>query len=990
MGHDADCAIDLKHGHLHFVEIREAVFTNRLLQFLDVDLFVVKLPQVDHTPGNEHCGLSLHDASQHRNPLLQGADRGVDGQQHGGGKEPSHERRIRPNHGVLNGIGNQEDDDQVERGHLADLTLACKAQSSHQRGVHDRRPHNDLPPVGPEVEHGASMSRSRASRVEAGSLNQHDGCVDDPNSQPRFVEVAVNSGQAARMPFTYAVPEGVHVSLGQAVFVPFGPRILQGIVIATTDRSELENVRPLNAVADPHPVIDAGHIALARWLSDTYLAPIWDCVSVCLPSGYGQRALTMVSPVDIPPLFPVYPKDRRILQHVAAHGQVSIDNLRDHVGAVSMDLLDRLQREGHITVAQGLARPSGRERFQRRVRLLRPGTEAIDKAEQLEANSPKSVEARILRMLVAEPDQPLSAVREAGASSRHLAHLAGDGWLEDIEVQIERDPLAAFRFEPRTPPELTASQQAAVDEIFATPGEYLLHGVTGSGKTEVYLELVGRTLAAGKGAIVLVPEIALTPQAIRRYGERFGETLTVFHSALSTGELFDQWHKVRRGDARLVVGSRSALFAPVKDLGLVVLDEEHENSYKQDSPQPRYHARETARELCRIANATLVLGSATPDIVTYQRTETGASKRINLRERVIPGENGTTGVSAMPRVFVTDMREELKSGNRGMFSRNLARAVKMSFQRGEQSILFVNRRGSARFLLCRACGYVAKCSTCQCSLSLDATDPDHLREICHNCSRSRKLEDECPQCGSNKYRPFGVGTQRVEQEARIAFPGARVVRWDSDSASKKGSHEAIVRALEAGEIDILVGTQVIAKGLDLPAMNVVGVVDADVGLSLPQYNAHERAFQLLSQVAGRAGRRGQPGLVFIQTYQPESVPIICAAAHDYEAFYEHEIAHRRRAGYPPFSRLVRLVHQNRQLEAGLQEASRIATALRLRRDTAGRAEPDILGPAVAFIPRMRGMYRWQILLRGRDPASLVANERLGPGWTVDVDPASLL
>ncbi len=780
------------------------------------------------------------------------------------------------------------------------------------------------------------------------------------------------------------------VAIGQAVFVPFGPRVLQGIVLSLSDRSDLESVRELNAVADPEPAIDAAHIQLARWMSETYLAPLWECVSTCLPPGYGQRAVTMVSPVDIPPLYPVYPKDRRILKYIGEHGQTSVDTLREHVGAVSMPVLERLQREGHLTVAQGLARPSGRARFERRIRLLRDPGQACERAAELEAKAPKSVEARILRTLAESPDSTLTAIRELGAAPRHTTKLTTEGWLQDVEVQVNRDPLDAFRFEPRKPPELTLPQQSAVDEIWAAPGEYLLHGVTGSGKTEVYLELVGRLLAAGRGAIVLVPEIALTPQAIRRYGERFGDTLTVFHSSLSTGELFDQWHRVRRSEARLVVGSRSALFAPVPNLGLVVVDEEHETSYKQDSPQPHYHAREAARELCRITGASLVLGSATPDIVSFYRTEVGPAKRITLAERVIPGEGGVSGISAMPRVFVVDMREELKSGNRGMFSRGLRRAVTMSLERGEQSILFVNRRGSARFLLCRACGYVAKCSTCQTPLSLDANDPDRPREICHNCSRSRKLEDECPHCGSRKYRPFGVGTQRVEQEARIAFAGARVVRWDSDSASRKGSHEEIVRALEAGEIDILVGTQVIAKGLDLPAMNVVGVVDADVGLSLPQYNAHERAFQLLSQVAGRAGRRGQPGQVFIQTYQPEAAPIVCAAHHDYLSFYEHEIAHRRRAGYPPFSRLVRLVHHSRHHEAGLQEASRIATELRLRRDTAGRSEPDVLGPAPAYIPRVRGMYRWQILLRGRDPASLVASSRLGPGWSVDVDPANLL
>ncbi len=557
-------------------------------------------------------------------------------------------------------------------------------------------------------------------------------------------------------------------------------------------------------------------------------------------------------------------------------------------------------------------------------------------------------------------------------------------------MKVERDPLEGMNFPRRVPPALTERQMFAVEEIRSAPGEYLLHGVTGSGKTEVYLELVARALAQGKSAIVLVPEISLTPQAVRRYGERFGETMTVFHSGLGTGELYDQWWRVKRGEARLVVGSRSALFAPAQNLGLVVIDEEHEWSYKQESPQPRYHAREAARHLCSNTGATLVLGSATPDVVTYHRTEAGGAKRIELHERVIPGEDGPAGTSALPRVFIVDMREELKNGNRGMFSRSLTRAVRGALHRGEQSILFVNRRGSARFMLCRGCGHVGKCPNCHVPYSLDTSDPNHPREVCNSCMRSHRLEGECPECGSGKYRPFGVGTQRVEQEARTAFPGARVARWDSDSASRKGSHAAITEALEAGDIDILVGTQVIAKGLDLPAMNVVGVVDADVGLNLPHYHAHERAFQLLSQVAGRAGRRGQPGQVFIQTYEPEAPPIVAAANHDYAGFYAHEIAHRRRAGYPPFTRLVRLVLHHRQYEGGLQEASRVATELRLKRDAAGRADPDVLGPAPTYIPRLRGLYRWQILLRGRDPVSLVAAARLGAGWTVDVDPGSLL
>jgi primosomal protein N' (replication factor Y) len=335
------------------------------------------------------------------------------------------------------------------------------------------------------------------------------------------------------------------------------------------------------------------------------------------------------------------------------------------------------------------------------------------------------------------------------------------------------------------------------------------------------------------------------------------------------------------------------------------------------------------------------------------------------------------------------MREELKAGNRGVFSFALRKAVASALESREQAILFVNRRGSARFILCRDCGYLPLCPSCEVAMSLDLSDPVDPKVLCHHCGRSKRLEGACPRCGGPRYRPFGVGTQRIEQLARAEFPQARVARWDSDTAARKGSHERILQAVESREVDILVGTQMLAKGLDLPAMTVVGVVDADVGLSLPDYHAHERVFQLLTQVAGRAGRREAAGQVFIQTYNPEAPPIAFAGIQDYRGFYDHEIAHRRRAGYPPFTRLVRLVHSHASYERGLEEASRLAAELRTRRDAAGRAEPDILGPGRPYIARVRGRYRWQVLLRGRDPASLVAPVRLGEGWTVDVDPVSL-
>ncbi|MCC6268323.1 MAG: primosomal protein N' [Dehalococcoidia bacterium] len=814
--------------------------------------------------------------------------------------------------------------------------------------------------------------------------------AEAPTAGTRFAEVAVNAGQPARQPFTYSIPDGLEVAAGQAVFVPFGPRILQGVVMALADATPLQAVRPISAVADPAAVLDGPHIALARWMSDEYLAPLWDCVACCLPSGYGQKAVTMVSPVDIPPLLPAYPKDQRILQYIAANGRVSIEALREAVGQVSLTLLDRLQRDGHLTVAQGLARPAGRPRMERRVALGAAPEAALAQADTLTERNAKSVEARLLRHLAAHPDVTLTETRELGATPGHLRKLEAGGFLREYEQQLERDPLADYRFERRPPPVLSADQAAAFEAIWAHPGTTLLHGVTGSGKTEVYLELVRRTLEGGRAAIVLVPEIALTPQAIRRYGERFGETLTVFHSQLSMGELFDQWYRVQRGDARVIVGSRSAVFAPVPNLGLVVLDEEHEWSYKQVDPQPRYHARDAAERLCGLTDARLVLGSATPDVVTYHRSEVGAFKRVELLQRLSPGTDGAVSEGALPAVTIVDMREELRGGNRSIFSQPLRRAVHAALRQGEQSILFVNRRGSARFVLCRDCGYLPVCPSCEVALSVDVQSPVSTMLVCHHCGRSRRLEDRCPKCDGRRYRPFGVGTQRVEQEARAYFPGARVARWDSDVSGQKGSHERMVQSLESGEIDILVGTQMLAKGLDLPEMTVVGVVDADVGLSLPDYHSHERTFQLLSQVAGRAGRREKPGYVFIQTYEPEAGPIVAAATHEYRAFYDDEIAHRRRAGYPPFNRLVRLIFRHARQEHALEEAARVANELRIGRDAAGRAEPDVLGPTPAYIPRIRGEYRYQVLLRGRNPSRLLELVRLGEHWHVEIDPPSLI
>ncbi|MGK2964225.1 MAG: DEAD/DEAH box helicase, partial [Tepidiformaceae bacterium] len=461
--------------------------------------------------------------------------------------------------------------------------------------------------------------------------------MSDPKSRSaRYAEVAVNAGQPARRPFTYTVPDSIDLVPGQAVFVPFGPRVLQGIVLRLTDHSDVEGVRPITSIADPSPVLDAPRIALPEWLAATYLSPLWECVALLLPEGYGQKPVTMVSAVDIPPLLPITRREQRVLQFLGEHGQVTLEALREAVPGVTLPSLQRLQEAGHLTVAQGLARPTVRARTERRLALVATAEAAAAHAAGLLDRAPRSVEARLLTALADEHDISLSTARDLGATPRHIHNLESGGWLRAYESQVVRDPLAAHAFDERPPLVLTSQQQAAADRIWDAGGTHLLHGVTGSGKTEVYLDLVRRTLEAGQSAIVLVPEIALTPQAIQRYGERFGGTLAVFHSALGAGERYDQWYMVARGEARLVIGSRSAIFAPARNLGLVVIDEEHEWTYKQTDHIPRYHARETAAELCRLTGATLVLGSATPDIVTHHRSVTGEITRTALPRRVVP------------------------------------------------------------------------------------------------------------------------------------------------------------------------------------------------------------------------------------------------------------------------------------------------------------------------------------------------------------------
>ncbi len=579
---------------------------------------------------------------------------------------------------------------------------------------------------------------------------------------------------------------------------------------------------------------------------------------------------------------------------------------------------------------------------------------------------------------------------------------------------------------------LTPDQDAAWKAVqrdlgAAAPQPFLLHGVTGSGKTEIYLRALADTVAGGGQAIVLVPEIALTPQTVRRFAARFGPRLAVVHSQLSLGERYDAWRRIRRGDVDIAVGSRSAIFSPFPTLRLMVVDEEHERSYKQQRA-PRYHAREVAVYLARLLGAKVILGSATPDLESYYRARQGSYELLTLPQRimghrremdrqraVVAGRRPVKRIADweagygdaiymdLPEVEVVDLRQELKAGNRGIFSRALMSALREVFAGGEQAILFLNRRGSATFVMCRDCGHVVGCQQCSIPLTYHLSsngwrpgrrsgDPD-LRQgqlVCHQCNSRYPVPTRCPLCRSRRIRHFGIGTQMVEREIERLFPGTAVVRWDRDTTGTKGAHEEILDAFLEGQAQVMVGTQMIAKGLDLPLVTLVGVVTADTALHLPDFRAGERTFQLLTQVAGRAGRSILGGRVIIQTYTPKHYAVEAASRHDYEAFFEQEMSFRQEQRYPPLRRLVRLIYLSRSLRRAEESARSMRSALDKRIASLDVSDVEVVGPAPAFYARLRGQHRWHLLVKARDPHSLLEGLPFGPGWRVDVDPASVL
>lgn len=691
--------------------------------------------------------------------------------------------------------------------------------------------------------------------------------------------------------FTYRIPQGMSLSVGQRVEVPFGPRRKEGVVVALCETTDVppEKLREVIAPLEDYPAILPAMLKLARRMAEDVHCPLAETLRLMLPAQMrGGRVSVKKQPVAqlaIPP--------EAVDEAMAAQGR-----------AGKRRTLLNLMRDGEV-------HPVGE-----------------------------------LKQLVRDPLPALHQLEEAG-----LVRLSSQ--------EVLRSPGGPVSSAPEEDPMLTPSQQEVLGVMLPCldrgEGRFLLHGVTGSGKTEVFIRLVRRTLQLGRTAMILVPEIALTPQMVDWFRRRFGAQAAVLHSRLSSGERFDEWRRIRRGDARVIIGARSAVFAPTDSLGLVVVDEEHETTYLSDH-HPRYDARKVAAWRCDHEGATLVLASATPSILSFAMARRGDYTLLEMPTRVMD--------RPMPQVEIVDMRRELTLGNRSVFSGRLVAALQECMQRDQQAMLLMNRRGYNAFISCRSCGQAVKCPHCDVSMTYHVSGGDGLLH-CHYCGHVQPPPETCPACGSHYIRYFGAGTQKVEEELHRLLPGVKTVRMDIDTTSGKDGHQKLLDEFRSGRARILIGTQMIAKGLDFPRVTLVGVVAADMTLNFPDYRARERTFQLLTQVAGRAGRGVLPGQVIVQTYKPEDPVILAAARQDYRAFFEEEFARRRGGLYPPFTIMARLLVESTDPAAAQRRGEELMAECQrlLAEHPEWKRRVIMLRLDQPSVTVLRGKSRWHILMK---------------------------
>ncbi|MCT6924053.1 primosomal protein N' [Metasolibacillus sp.] len=756
-------------------------------------------------------------------------------------------------------------------------------------------------------------------------------------------------------PFDYLVPTDWHdlMECGCRVKVPFGPRNVLGFVVELASKTDvpLDKIKPITQVLDIEPVLTEEMLSLAKWLKTQTICYEIDALQVMLPSALRAKYEKIVHlQVAIEQLDPI----------LAAFFKKSAKaNFKQFEKESLLKELKQAVNKGHVRI-ENEVKQQGNIKEVRKVQIHAEASYIAEIEQQISKRAKKQIHlVQWMKTHCGEIFSPEEIYEQAGVTATVLQALIEMGAAKFIQEEVYRDPFTKDVAQT-TALNLTAEQEQALSYITAAMKKqhnetFLLHGITGSGKTEVYLQAIQQALQDGKEAIMLVPEISLTPQMTERFRSRFGEMVAVMHSGLSVGEKYDEWRKIQQGKVKVVVGARSAIFAPFQHVGLIILDEEHESTYKQEDA-PRYHARDVAIWRSKFHQCPVILGSATPALESFARAKKDVYTLLTLKERAKQ--------QALPTVEIVDMREELKLGNRSMFSTSLIEAMRERLVRKEQIVLFLNRRGYSSFVLCRDCGTVVQCPNCDISLTYHRYN-EKLK--CHYCGYDEYVPQSCPQCQSEHIRFFGTGTQKVEEEIYKLFPEARIVRMDVDTTSQKGAHEQLLDIFGSGQADILLGTQMIAKGLDFPNITLVGVLSADTSLHLPDYRSSERTFQLLTQVSGRAGRHDLLGEVIIQTYTPEHYAIELAQAQQYEPFYTREMYSRHQAGYPPYYylALVQVSHEDVMMAA--EYAGRVADYLREKLSF----NVAIIGPTTASISRLNNRYRYQCLIKYKVEPNLI-------------------
>lgn len=762
--------------------------------------------------------------------------------------------------------------------------------------------------------------------------------------------------------FDYLVPPELQdkIGTGSRVLVPFGQgnREVEGFCMGLKDSSDSKRLKSVIRPANDTCAFDEEMLSVIEWMHKKYLAPYLDIIHAIVPSGTALKSREWIT------LQNEKEEKSELRKSITAHLKAN-DNTMEYAAlkeAVGRDIQPQIRamvKDG--TLCREYRQTSTvRDKKQRCVRLTVTHEEAMQEAERLMRRAP--VQATMLEYLAGEEYLAVTELTEmSGGTSATVSALCKKGLAEFFETVVYRDPFKNRLFEKTEKMTPTPEQKKAIDAINASiknsdGKRYLLHGVTGSGKTEVFMQSIEYALSQGKTAIVLVPEISLTPQAVSRFKSRFGDNVAIFHSALSQGERYDQWKRIKDGEADIVIGARSAIFTPLKNIGIIIMDEEHSDTYKSEM-SPRYHAREIAAYRAEKSGAALVLASATPSVESYYKAEIGEYELLEMKYRYNNND--------MPQIHLVDMRSELARGNKSMLSGRLYDEIKSNLEKGEQTILFLNRRGFSSFVSCRTCGYVPECENCNISLTYHKFSN---RLKCHYCGFERDSYQTCPECGSKYIRYFGGGTQRVEEEIHRLFPEATSIRMDMDTTGKKQSHEKILSQFEKEKIDLLIGTQMVAKGLDFENVTLVGVITADTMLHVNDYRSGERTFALLEQVSGRAGRGRKTGRAVIQTYTPEHEAVSLVKEHDYLSFYRAEISDREILWYPPFCDMIAVYFQSEDEGKTAQASRYFAKAMGDIKKIGQKIQ--ILGPIPSSISKIKNKYRYQIIFKCEDDEKL--------------------